>query len=323
MTPQKALLLFLTLISLIIFGRPPSLAQEAQNFSTKEIELPDTTLLYVSDYISFIGEDKQGHVAFALDTNRGRDGEFFQAEHFVVLHDENQGWLKVEGNGPYENTKNELLSVPDSQVFQFSGKPKSGWTIVSLPNRLTITMAPLPERISKSEDGGEFWMGSAPATLEWGERILKGRVIYEFILMPDFNRLTRTYWALWNEFQGFYASVKGLGDLYLHSQQSELIAPLIGRLNGFQTVQGETEPFQKLQLTTVEFDQGFGFYTWPKKWEANWSSSKGAGTVHLELSEFNRIANWFIGGFSMGIVRGEVTYMGQTYETYGLVELIM
>ena len=36
--------------------------------------LPDATLLYVSDYVSFVGSDAQGHVAFALDTNRGRDG---------------------------------------------------------------------------------------------------------------------------------------------------------------------------------------------------------------------------------------------------------
>ncbi len=111
--------------------------------------------------------------------------------------------------------------------------------------------------------------------------------------------------------------------MYLHSQQSELIAPLIGKLNGFQTVHGETEQFQDFQLNTVEFSQGIGFYKWPKKWIASWSSPKGSGTLQFEMSEFNRIANWFIGGFSMGIVQGEVTYKGKIYETYGLVELIM
>jgi hypothetical protein len=35
--------------------------------------------------------DVNGHVAFALDNNRGRDGEAWQAEHFVVLHDEGEG----------------------------------------------------------------------------------------------------------------------------------------------------------------------------------------------------------------------------------------
>ena len=66
-------------------------------------ELPASTLLYVSDYFSFVGQDSEGHVALALDNNRGRDGEAYQAEHFVVLHDERHGWMNVTGNGPYEN----------------------------------------------------------------------------------------------------------------------------------------------------------------------------------------------------------------------------
>ena len=323
MCTSTLLLFFIALNGFFGFNPIQALAQETQDVFTKGIDLPDWTLIYVSDYISFIGEDDQGHVAFALDTNRGRDGESYQAEHFVVLHDENQGWVSVEGNGEYDNIKEELLLAPDSPTFQFTGTPKTGWTIVSIPNRLTVTIAPLPVRISKSEKGGYFWMGSGPGTLQWEERTLKGRIIYEFILMPDFNRLTHTYWALWNRFQGFYASVKDLGDLYLHDQQSELIAPLIGKVNGFQTLPGETVHFQDLQLRTIEFSQGFGFHKWPKKWTANWSSTNGKGTVHFELSEFNRIANWVIGGFSMGIGRGEVTFRGQTYETYGLVELIM
>ena len=323
MVTSTLLLFFTALNGLLVLNPTQGVAQETQAVTAKEIELPDSTLLYVSDYISFIGEDDQGHVAFALDTNRGQDGESYQAEHFVVLHDAKQGWLNMEGNGQYDNPKKELLSVPDSKAFQFSGTPKTGWVIASQANRLTLSIDPIPIRISQSDNGGQFWMGSAPGILVWGERTLKGRVIYEFLLMPDFNRLTRTYWSLWSEFQGFYASVQDFGDLYFHSQHSELIAPLVGKVNGFYTVKGETEHFQDLQLKMVESSQGVGFYQWPKKWIANWSSPKGSGTVQLELSEFNRIANWFIGGFSMGIIQGVVTYEGQTYETYGLVELIM
>lgn len=323
MCTSTVLLFFIALNGFLVFPQTQALAQETQDVPTKDFDLPDSTLIYVSDYISFIGEDDQGHVAFALDTNRGRDGEHYQAEHFVVLHAEQQGWVNMEGNGQYDNHKKELLSVPDSKAFQFSGTPKTGWTITSRANRLTLSIDPIPNRMSKSDNGGQFWMGSAPGILIWGERTLQGRVIYEFLLMPDFNRLTRTYWSLWSEFQGFYASVQGLGDLYFHSQQSELIAPLVGKVNGFHTMKGETEQFQSLQLKMLESSQGFGFYTWPKKWIANWSGPQGSGTVQLELSEFNRIANWFIGGFSMGIVQGEITYMGQNYETYGLVELIM
>ena len=48
-------------------------------------------VVYYSDYFSFIGEDEYGKVAFALDNNRGRDGDTWQAEHFVVMHDEHRG----------------------------------------------------------------------------------------------------------------------------------------------------------------------------------------------------------------------------------------
>ena len=35
-------------------------------------DFPASSLIYVSDYFLFVGEDDQGHVAFALDNNRGR-----------------------------------------------------------------------------------------------------------------------------------------------------------------------------------------------------------------------------------------------------------
>src|SRR3989441_341557 len=64
-----------------------------------------STLIYVSDYFSFVGADQEGRVAFALDNNRGRDVEAFQAEHFVVLHDERKGWIDVLGSGPYDKDR--------------------------------------------------------------------------------------------------------------------------------------------------------------------------------------------------------------------------
>jgi hypothetical protein len=109
------------------------------------LEEPSTsTLIYVSDYFSFVGQDSQGHVAFALDNNRGRDGEAYQAEHFVVLHDERRGWMKVAGNGPYENGSKELKAIPDSPVFRFQGTPLTGMTITSKPNELTLRIEAIP-----------------------------------------------------------------------------------------------------------------------------------------------------------------------------------
>ncbi len=95
-------------------------------------QLQALKLAYYSDYFSFIGGDEQGMVAFALDNNRGRDGDSWQAEHFVVLHDEKAGWQNVSGDGPYYNVTRQLESIPDSPDFSFIGKPETGLTIRSM-----------------------------------------------------------------------------------------------------------------------------------------------------------------------------------------------
>ena len=117
-------------------------------------------------------------------------------------------------------------------------------------------------------------------------------------------------------------SVDGIGDLYLHSQEGELMPPLIGALNGFLAINEKSEHFQDLQLNAVDYSQGFGFYWWPDKWVAKWSSTTGSGKVQLERFQPNKIVNWLFGGFSMGIIQGEVTYKGQIHEIYGVVELL-
>ncbi len=283
----------------------------------------DHHLVYVSDYFAFIGQDALGHVALALDNNRGKDGESYQAEHFAILHDEEKGWMDIQGNGPYDNVARELNSIPDSAIFQFQGNPELGMTIRSESNELTLKISPILKALHRTHHGGEIEMGSASAILQWADRTLKGRVIYEYLMIPDFNRLSRTYWGLWKEFQGFYLSLDGVGDLYIHSQQSEKLTPLLGELEGFVTIDEKPERFQVLQLTPLRFRQGLGFYRWPMGWAIRWVTSDGAGSVQLELSQFHRIANWVIGGFAMGIVKGSIQYEGRMIPVYGMTELIM
>lgn len=92
-------------------------ALQQKMFSAKTGDSDSIALSYYSDYISFVGSDSQGHVAFALDTNRGQDGKEFQAEHFAVLHDEQKGWIEVIGSGSYNNVHHELKSIPDSEIL--------------------------------------------------------------------------------------------------------------------------------------------------------------------------------------------------------------
>ena len=285
--------------------------------------LPDTSLLYVSDYVSFVGNDAQGRVAFALDNNRGQDGESWQAEHFVVLHDERQGWVPLLGSGAYENSTHELQTIPPSSFFQVTGRPQSGLSIHSQPNGLTLSIDPIPIRFERAYQGGRYWLGSASAQLQWNSRTLKGRVIYEYFMMPEFNRLSKIYWGLWKHFQGLYLVVEGLGDLYVHSQESDMMAPLVGTVSGFLAVQDETESLNVLQVTLYDHTQAWGLYRWPSAWGLNWINEAGVGRAHLKIQDFKTMGNWIIGGFGMGIIRGVVNYNGKEYTAYGLAELIM
>jgi len=299
------------------------LGTNASISSPEASSLPDTSLLYVSDYVSFVGEDDQGRVAFALDNNRGRDGESWQAEHFVVLHDEHEGWVSLQGSGSYENSTRELQTIPPSSFFQIDGTPQAGMSINSHLNDLALLIEPIPVRFAREHEGGRYWLGSAAAELQWNGRTLKGRVIYEYFMMPEFNRLSRTYWGLWKHFQGLYLVIDGLGDLYVHSQESDMMAPLVGTVSGFLAVQGETKPFQVLQVTLFDHNQAWGLYRWPSAWGLNWVNKTGAGHARLEIQEFKTMGNWVIGGFGMGIVHGIVHYNGKDYLAYGLAELIM
>jgi hypothetical protein len=285
--------------------------------------LVSSTLIYVSDYFSFIGSDSQGRVAFALDTNRGRDGSKYQAEHFVVLHDERQGWVAVEGIGSYPNPKRELAGIPDSAFFHFEGSPKSGLTIVSAKNDLTLKISGIPLRTQSAHAGSVTWMGSAPAVLTWHGRTIAGRVIYEYLLMPNFNRLTRTYWGMWKDYQGLYLSAYPDHDIYLHSHHSDRLAQLISKLTGFAVFGEIPETLQDLRLDVIETDFAPGLYRYPKLWRVTWTGSAGQGTMMLTLSYRKNIANWLIGGFAMAIVTGDLSYNGKSFPIYGLAELIM
>ncbi len=290
--------------------------------------LPQETILtarlaYASDYFSFVGEDQQGHVAFALDNNRGRDGEQFQAEHFLVLHEEGKGWIEVVGNGAYDNLERALLQIPDSSYFQFQGTPRGGMTIRSAKNNLTLRIQPIVKRELRVGEHSEFWMGSAPAIMEWAGRRLSGRIIYEYLLVLNFNRLSRTYVGLWKEFQGFYISIANQGDFYLHSQQSDRLAPLVGELVGFAVFKGHADTLHDMNLEVLNRRYTLGLYRWPTEWKVRWGGANSPGSMRVVLSDRKVLSNWVIGGFAMGIIKGEMVYNGRRWPFYGLVELLM
>ncbi|MBK7487020.1 MAG: hypothetical protein IPI70_12855 [Nitrospira sp.] len=245
------------------------------------------------DYFSFVGQDSQGHVAFAFDNNRGRDGDAYQAEHFLVL----RRTARVDHarcQRIFDNMKHELKTIPRFAVLPLSGKPQNRYmTITSERNHLTLRIDPLPERTRNRHSGAATWIGSAQATLSWKGRTIAGRVVYEYFMMPEFNRLTRIYWGMWKEFQGLYLMAGQAADVYVH------------------------------KVEVLDRDLALGFYRWPTSWRVTWIGSQGPATLTVVQSERTRIANWITGGFSMGIVRGELDYAGKKRPIYGIAELIM
>ena len=116
---KKGWILDAVLWIVLIFCVLPAQAESGSVANTSLDDIPASPLLYVSDYISFVGQDSQGKVAFAIDNGRGRDGEAYQAQHFLVLHDENTGWVRLDGNSRYENGGKGLKTIPASPALHF------------------------------------------------------------------------------------------------------------------------------------------------------------------------------------------------------------
>jgi hypothetical protein len=321
---RRSWLMTATLICVVSIGMWQGQARGADKApETSASSATSVPLVYVSDYFSFIGKDQHGWVAFALDNNRGQDGETWQAEHFVVLHDQQRGWVKMVGGGKYPNPNRALATIPDSTAFQFQGTPTDGIVIASLTNGLRLNVKALPHRLQRQTTAGYYWMGSAEATLEWEGRVLQGRVIYEYLRVPNFNRLTRSYPGLWKEFHGLYAWVEGGGDLYIHSQQSPLLQSVVGNLTGFAVLNGETLTLDHLTLSVQERQHAIGTYSWPMAWQGGWGDTSSPTTFTVTLSDRKTISNWGIGGFAMGIIQGHLTHNGRTLSLYGFGELLI
>jgi hypothetical protein len=169
-----------------------------------------------------------------------------------------------------------------------------------------------------------YRLGSAGAALTWGDRVIEGRIIYEHLFLPAFNRLSRRYVGGLKDFHGLYLSVDGgAGDLYLHRQSGRGFAPLIGQTDGFLALAGVHGPLDALTLDVAATRAAIGFYRWPAAWRGSFSSGPSPYAFRLELSDPHPVANWLVGGFAMGIVRGTLDTPDGPKPLIGLGELII
>lgn len=284
-------------------------------------------LAYYSDYFSFIGRDGVGYVVFALDNNRGVDGADFQAEHFGVMYDQRSGWVPLSGTGDYDNSKGQLVRIPDSPAFKFEGTPETGVTIRSKENGLSLKIDPLVTHLAASREKRSQHWGSAGAVLSWNGRAIPGRVIYEYLVVQGWNRLSRTYAGTWDNFQGFYL-VLDFGDagkwrdLYLRSEGKGDHR----RTHGFVTAENWHGPICSSRFKADRKAFNFGFYRWPQRWQiqVKLKHKEDSAPGRLDLHQVSRQnqGNWIIGGFAMSVVAGELHRNGETIPVLGWVELI-
>jgi hypothetical protein len=317
---QKSFLLS----TMMLFSIACSSFETAELVYAEGIDPEGLELSYYSDYFSFVGHDGDNLVAFAIDNNRGRDADQYKTEIFSVLYVESQGWVNVNGQGMSENSAKQLVALPNTKAFSFNGDARSGLVITGESNGLELVIEGIPETLNNEQGSASYSMGGAPAVLTLHGRQIEGRVIYESLFLPNFNRLTRSYFGLFNDFHGLYLYADGLGDFYFHYQKSQFIKPLLGEYAGF-VGDGDVGEIKYLELSDISTKFALGFYRWPDSWSGKFVSNGVPYSFTISLQERNTVANWLIGGFAMGIARGTLTDLdsGKSYLLIGLAELII
>ena len=287
------------------------------------LAMAETSHEYTSDYFSFVGRDEKGLVAFALDNNRGRAADRYQAEHFVKLYDALQGWVSISGNGDYPNTGKQLQRIPDSVDFSFSGDAQNGWTITSASNGIELSVSPIAKTIVKANAEGTCWLGAAAGTLRWNNRVIRGRVIYEYLHWNRFNRLAGRSPGLFRNFNGFYLMTGEGADVYLHFRDKDRLN-LTGKQSGFATWDGPAQ-LREAAFRITRRKTAPGLYRWPVAWAGRFDYKGNAYRFALHSIDHASVKTWVIGGFAMAVVEGEITSLdgSRRYKVVGLAELIM
>ncbi|KAF0190415.1 MAG: hypothetical protein FD165_2739 [Gammaproteobacteria bacterium] len=239
------------------------------------------------------------------------------------MHDELNGWPTPHGNGAYPNDGRELAGIPDSADFTFRDTFADGLVIRSPPNQLELVIQPIDHTLTTAKGLSRFSLGTASATLVWNGRRLEGRVIREYLFLPAFNRLTRKYAGVFDNFHGVYALAGDAGDFYFHDQQGDLLGELTGNRLGFIVKDGSLSPLEDSEIAVPRATQAFGFYRWPLAWAGTFTAGDQRYQFELALEQKHNIANWALGGFAMGVVTGQLTTDGATLPVYGLGELII
>jgi hypothetical protein len=280
---------------------------------------------YFSDYFSFVGRDEAGYVFLAHDNNRGRTGDRYFADHWIAMYDDATGWVDVKGSAHYPNTSKTLADIPDSEHFSFSGSRDSGMRISGASNDLTLTVGALPRTLYRQNGDGVFWVGGAPAVLQWKDRKLVGRVLFEYLERNNWNRFTADFGANWQNFNGLYLLTSTGADFYAHFHERQGGSDLNGRLVGLASWSAPaplTELNFKIPGTVTVPGRT---YRCPSRWQVDFEYAEKAWRLDLDTAHRQHVADWEKGGFFMATVQGQITARdgSETHEVIGWAELLL
>jgi hypothetical protein len=270
--------------------------------------VPEPEKRYHSDYFSFIGSDALGTVYLAHDNNRGQTGERFFADHWIMMWAEGQGVVPIVGSAHYPNPGKLLEYIPDSENFQFRGSISGGMRMMSASNDIDMNVEGLTPILRRQQPDNDYWIGAAAATMKWKGRMLRGRVIFEFIARKGYNRFTSDFGANWNNFNGLYLLTDDGRDIYL--RYHDKVTPGVPRESGMTTLERDGVmsdiDFKITESRAVDYRT----YRWPTKWDIGFSHNGSRWNLTGETKDLQLVADWEKGGFAMSIISGEVKKAG-------------
>ena len=292
-----------------------------------EDQLEKNDAVSFSSYYSFIGEDEYGRIAFALDNNRRLTDGKYQADHSTFYYDTKTGFEEIPGYGTYTPKEQLLRSIPDSEYFTF--KSENGvTTITSGTTDLELQFGQVSKVFDTATERNLMTYGLTDAQLKRGDRVLKGRVIHEQFAISEF-RFNFLNWTLLSNFltntrfHGLYLMTEDGEDIYLRATNFRADWVDTPEAFGFYGDGEHSVLLKNVKIRVLKQKQGPGLFRLPTKWGASWGPDNSAS---LEITEVSNdvISNWFVGGFAMAYVEGNVTLPnGDTKSVSGFAELIL
>lgn len=218
----------------------------------------------------------------------------------------------------------DLLVIPSSDAFIFIGEPSTGVTVDSPPNQLQLAVSPMVIHLARTTDRTVIAWGSAEARLEWTTRTVRGRVIYEYLVQAGKNSMTRRDVKTlidFGQFAGLYLRAGDSGDLYIHRTE-QIHRSGLDPLVGFLAHAGRAGAIEITSFRATRSGWARGLYRWPVAWEVHGRFDGEPFALRAQSRAASTVFNWYIAGFGMQFVAGQLLRGNEAIPVYGLAEIL-